>query len=139
MLPRESLTAADLRALPPEQVLARCFDRLRWFVALDTARLKAWRTQPDTVRHLLVLSTVETDAGLPANATFPGLAAVFEHGAIACSAVADEAGQAGTDARRLAACDRRLVDASGADGTVARMRSFVREHADDLAAYWAKP
>ncbi|MCK6488951.1 MAG: hypothetical protein L6R48_11580 [Planctomycetes bacterium] len=156
MLPREALTAADLRALPADLLLVRSFDRLRWHVALDPARLKRWRAQPDSVRHLLVLSTVETDAGLAANTTFPGLASLFAQGAFACSAqelaeayraigatgcamVADAAAQADGDAKRLAACDRRLVAASEADGTVARMRAFVRERADELDAYWARP
>lgn len=156
MLPREGLSAVDLRALPPERLLVRCFDRLRWYVALDAARLRNWRAQPDVVRHLLLLSTVETDAGLAAGSSFAGLAAVFDQGAFACTAeelaaayraigaqasaaVVEEAGRAGGDAQKLAACDRRLVAVSGQDATVVRMRAFVLGHAEDLAVYWGRP
>lgn len=156
LLPRESLSAAEMQQLPDAQLLARGLDRLRWYVTMDRSRARAWHRLPDPPRHVLVLSSVETDVGLVHQPSFPGLATLFSVGDLACSAedladayraigakacaaVADEAGKAAGDAERLADCDRRLVAASAQDKAITLLAAYIRQHADELAAVWARP
>ncbi len=93
-----------------------------------------------------MLSAVEGEAGLGAMREFKGLGAVCNNGVLAfsgaelaeaCAKVATQIDQA--NEKLLAECDRRLIAASRKDGAARRMTTWVREHADELAAVWARP
>lgn len=154
--PRKPLPASELRALPDDAVVPRANDQLRWFLTIDRTRMATWRSLPEPARHLLVIGFVEGETGLPSLPSFGGLSGLFTNGSMAitgqelaeayraigasaCAAVAADAHAAAGDAKRLAACDRRLVEASRKDGAFKRLTSWVRDHADDLAAVWARP
>lgn len=158
---RPPLTAENLGALADAEVVSRTFDHLRWFLWLNDKRVAAWHTLPEAARHVLVLSDVETDNGLPQRNPFPGLQSVRDGtcglaipladlaaayraiNANQCADVVTEADAVPIDATDgntlLAACDRRLIAASRKEGTVRLMLNFVRAHADELASTWAKP
>ncbi|MCK6486733.1 MAG: hypothetical protein L6R48_00080 [Planctomycetes bacterium] len=149
------LEAVELSSLPAAQAPGRAADQLRWYLTLDRSRMVRWRALPDPARHLLVLSAVEGAEGITAH-PFKGIAATADNGTLsftvaelvdayraigakACAAVAEEAGKASGDAKRLADCDRRLIAASAQDKAITLLAAYVLQHADELAAVWAKP
>jgi hypothetical protein len=152
-----SMSGSEIVAMSDSARVGKVAGQLRWYLAADDRRQKQWRTLAEPARHLLVLSAVEGDQGAAASSDFHGfnaqaadtqvlrftsqeLADAYRAiGAKACAAVADEAGKAAGDAKRLADCDRRLIAASSQDKAIALLAAYIRQHADELAAVWAKP
>lgn len=152
-----AMSGAEIAALPEAARVGKVAGQLRWYLAADDRRQQQWRALAEPARHLLVLSAVEGDQGAAASSDLYGFVAQAADvqvlrstpqdlaeayraiGAKTCAAVADDAGRAAGDAKRLADCDRRLVAASTQDKAITLLAAYLRQHADELAAVWAKP